>query len=182
MLVTVPHSTLSFGIAGGQGPDEHGLQQRSLTMGLSDHPEPLFHHRSRSSAYTQSPKRLSVFGERSRSNTATSTASSRQSPASSMTSMEASSLQSSQEDRTLSIVSSLGVDKQEKGPKSLLHRGSRILRRQGSKFSLSAALGEEDEVGKIMQKFDVTDFFHRSHRTSQKDTRMSPAFSLFLNF
>ena len=148
--------------------------------------EPSFHARSRSSAqvaFPQSPKRRSVFSARSRSNTTNSTAnstnsSSRRSPASSLTSADAaSSLPSLAQDP--SVMSASGpyphppprTERQDSITKSLLYRGSRILRRQGSKFSISATLDEVDEGEREREKprFDVTDLFGR-HRSRQSET------------
>ncbi|KAL1969054.1 hypothetical protein VTN77DRAFT_888 [Rasamsonia byssochlamydoides] len=144
-------------VSEGQWQEDAEQRQRPPS---SEHPEHSFHIRSRSSIHAHSPRRLSVFSGRSRSNTTTSTSSSRRSPASSMTSAEALSMQNSHEERTSSAA------KQEKPAKSLLFRGSRILRRQGSKFSISATVDEEDEVGKVTQKFEVADFF-RGHKSRQ---------------
>src|SRR5436189_3029247 len=83
---------------------------------LSDTPS-----RMRPRASTQSPKRFSVFGGRSRSNTATSSSSSYKSPASSMTSAEGSSQRSSHDGRTLSTFV-VPLEKQERVGKSLFYR------------------------------------------------------------
>lgn len=139
----------------------------------SDHPEHAFHIRSRSSVHAQSPRRLSVFSGRSRSNTTTSTTSSRRSPASSMTSAETLSKQSSHDERP----GAAPAAKQENVAKSIFSRGSRILRRQGSKFNVAATVDEEEEVGKITQKFEVIDFFHRKAR--HNDNRKSLSFYSF---
>jgi hypothetical protein len=64
------------------------------------------------------------------------------------------------------------VEKQEKAAKSLLMRGSRILRRQGSKFNIGATLDEEDGAGKVPSKFEVADFF-RGHKSRQNESRKS---------
>ncbi|KXG52393.1 PAK-box/P21-Rho-binding [Penicillium griseofulvum] len=114
---------------------------RPSTNSSNEYPEHAAHIRSRSTAHAHSPKRLSVFGGRSRSNTTTST-SSRRSPGSSMTSTD-SSIASDER-----AVSSLGLrsDKQDKPSRSFLARGSRILRRQGSKINIVATLDEEDEA------------------------------------
>ncbi|KAK2803339.1 hypothetical protein FQN50_006998 [Emmonsiellopsis sp. PD_5] len=132
----------------------------------------------RSRTVTHSPRRLSVFGGRSRSNTATSSSSSYKSPASSMTSVEAPSQRSSQDDRTLSNPVA-PADKQDGAAKSLLSRGSRILRRQGSKFSISSnlTLEEEDEMARgnhhashsSRDKLDGLGIFYRSHRARHSD-------------
>ncbi|RAH68215.1 uncharacterized protein BO66DRAFT_130971 [Aspergillus aculeatinus CBS 121060] len=127
------------------------------------------HIRSRSTAHAQSPKRLSVLGGRSRSNT-TNSASSRRSPGSSMTSVEASSLPS-YEDRGDRAGSSAGFryDRSESVTKSLLSRGSRILRRRGSKFHIVSTLDEEDEVDREKPRFEVSDLFSRHHKPRQSD-------------
>ncbi|KAK2765927.1 hypothetical protein FQN54_007442 [Arachnomyces sp. PD_36] len=128
---------------------------------------------SRTRANThQSPKRRSVFGGRTRSNTSTSTLSSHLSPATSMTSTDISSRRSSQDGHTISPTGS-HTDKQEKVAKSIFSRSSRILRRQGSKFSISSTLilDEHDEFPGEKQKFDVPDLFQRSHKVRHSDTR-----------
>ncbi|PYI22149.1 hypothetical protein BO99DRAFT_31446 [Aspergillus violaceofuscus CBS 115571] len=127
------------------------------------------HIRSRSTAHAQSPKRLSVLGGRSRSNTTTST-SSRRSPGSSITSVEAPSLPS-YEDRGDRAGSSAGFryDRSESVTKSLLSRGSRILRRRGSKFHIVSTLDEEDEVDREKPRFEVSDLFSRHHKPRQSD-------------
>lgn len=128
---------------------------------------------SRARSNTQSPKRRSVFGGRSRSNTSTSTLSSHQSPATSMTSNDISSRRSSQDGHTVLPAGHPPSDKQERVAKSIFSRSSRILRRQGSKFSISSTLilDEHDESGGEKQKLDVPDLFHRSHKVRHSDTR-----------
>lgn len=120
-----------------------------------------------------SPKRRSVFGGRSRSNTSTSTLSTHQSPSTSMTSTEIPSRRSSQEGHTVLPAGSHPSNKQENAAKSIFSRSSRILRRQGSKFSISSTLilDEHDETGGEKQKLDVSDLFHRSHKVRHSDTR-----------
>lgn len=121
--------------------DEDGHSDPPSTRSSNDPPEHMAHVRSRSTAHTHSPKRLSVFSGRSRSNTTTST-SSRRSPGSSMTSVDSSV--PSQDERT---TSSLGLrEKPDRSSRSFLARGSRILRRQGSKINIVATLDEEDEM------------------------------------
>lgn len=144
----------------------------------------------RSRSATRSPIRLSVFGARSRSNTATSSSSSFKSPASSMTSVDTGSRRSSQDGRTPS--SSISASEKEAvTTKSILSRGSRILRRKGSKFSISSnlTLDEEDEMARgahsASQKTDALGIFYRSHRSRHSDTRscsslLSPLSPLFL--
>lgn len=121
--------------------EEDGHSDPPSTRSSNDPPEHMAHVRSRSTAHTHSPKRLSVFSGRSRSNTTTST-SSRRSPGSSMTSVDSSV--PSQDERT---TSSLGMrEKPDRSSRSFLARGSRILRRQGSKINIVATLDEEDEM------------------------------------
>lgn len=129
------------------------------------------HARSRSSAYAlpNSPKRRSVFSGRSRSNTTTtsSTSSSRRSPASSMTSTDiAPSLPSSHDSLAFPPPR---TERQDSITKSLFFRGSRILRRQGSKFNIAATLDEVDEGEREKPRFDMTDLFGR-HRSRQSET------------
>ncbi|PWY85685.1 hypothetical protein BO94DRAFT_90658 [Aspergillus sclerotioniger CBS 115572] len=134
----------------------------------NDSPEQhLVHTRSRSTAHAHSPKRLSVFSGRSRSNTTNSTTSSRRSPASSMTSVDAASLPS-HDDRTGSAA---GVrhERPESVTKSLLSRGSRILRRQGSKFHIVSTLDEEDEMEREKPRFEVSEIFSRNSKSRQSD-------------
>ncbi|KAL2013489.1 hypothetical protein VTN00DRAFT_1014 [Thermoascus crustaceus] len=151
-------------LPGARWGDEHDPRYRPSTTASNDHPDHSLHIRSRSSANAhQSPRRLSVFSGRSRSNTTTST-SSRQSPASSMTSTDASSLRS-REGRSGSTAGISIAEKTER-TRAFFSRGSRILRRQGSKFSISATLDEEDEGDRERQKLE---FFSRSHRSRQSD-------------
>ncbi|KAE8382112.1 hypothetical protein BDV26DRAFT_254392 [Aspergillus bertholletiae] len=142
-------------------------EQPNPRVSNNDAPDHSLHIRSRSTAHAQSPKRLSVFSGRSRSNTTTSTTSSRRSPASSMTSMDAASLPSSQDERTNSA--GFRSERQESMTKSLFSRGSRILRRQGSKFNIVATLDEEDEMEREKSRFEVSDLFSRHHRSRQSD-------------
>ncbi|XHG00438.1 hypothetical protein AWENTII_003889 [Aspergillus wentii] len=145
------------------------LRDRPTTGASNDPLEHIAHVRSRSIAHANSPKRLSVFGGRSRSNTTTSTTSSRPSPASSMTSTDASSVPSvAQDDRTPSV-SGPRTERSESVTKSLFFRGSRILRRQGSKFNIAATLDEVDEGEREKPRFEVSDIFGR-HRSRQSDT------------
>ncbi|PWY70169.1 hypothetical protein BO70DRAFT_382305 [Aspergillus heteromorphus CBS 117.55] len=125
------------------------------------------HSRSRSTANAPSPKRLSVFSGRSRSNTTNSTTSSRRSPASSMTSTDAASLPL-HEDRAGSV-SGVRHERPESVTKSLLSRGSRILRRQGSKFHIVSTLDEEDEVEREKPRFEVSDIFGRHNKPRPSD-------------
>lgn len=111
---------------------------RPSTRGSSDPPEHSAHVRSRSTAHAPAPRRLSVFSARSRSNTTNSTSSSRR-PPSSMASADGSAPLPPQDDRATR------PERSESATKSFFARGSRILRRQGSKFNISATLDEEDE-------------------------------------
>ncbi|KAJ5363290.1 hypothetical protein N7541_004134 [Penicillium brevicompactum] len=125
------------------------------------------HVRSKSTAHTNSPKRLSVFSGRSRSNTTTST-SSRRSPGSSMTSDG-----SIPDERT---VSSLGQrSDKDKSSRSFLARGSRILRRQGSKINIVATLDEEDEVDR--EKPRDRELFGRRSRHTDNSERLKSLIS-----
>ncbi|KAJ5169155.1 uncharacterized protein N7482_004749 [Penicillium canariense] len=125
--------------------DDQSVHSDPPSTGSSnDPPEHIAHFRSRSTAHAQSPKRLSVFSGRSRSNTTTST-SSRPSPGSSMTSTDSSV--PSQDERAFSALG-MRPDKPERLSRSFLARGSRILRRQGSKINIVATLDEEDEMEK----------------------------------
>ncbi|PGH18203.1 hypothetical protein AJ79_00540 [Helicocarpus griseus UAMH5409] len=153
--------------------DRHRLpQMSSSTSTFPDLPAV-----ARSRTVTQSPKRLSVFTGRSRSNTATSSSSSYKSPASSMTSVDGLSQRSSQDGRNLAQTSA-PIDKEDSVAvaKSLLSRGSRMLKRQGSKFSISSTLtlDEEDEMAKAYpgssQKLDGLGIWVRSHRARHSDT------------
>ncbi|KAL2809466.1 hypothetical protein BJX63DRAFT_435130 [Aspergillus granulosus] len=148
------------------------LDRPSTGASGSDTPEYSVHMRSRSIAHAQSPKRLSVFSGRSRSNTTTSTSpsisSSRRSPVSSMTSMETAPMPLAHEDRTASAA---GVrhDRHESVTKSLLLRGSRILRRQGSKINMVATLDEEEEMERDKSRFEVSELFGRHHKSRSND-------------
>ena len=151
----------------------------------SNDPDHSIHARSRSSAqaFPNSPKRRSVFSGRSRSNTTTSstTSSSRRSPTSSMTSTtdQTPSLPSSVQDASAVSGSSFPHppprERQDSITKSLFSRGSRILRRQGSKFNIAATLDEVDEGDREREKpqFNVGDIFarHRSSRQCDSDKR-----------
>ncbi|PYH40655.1 uncharacterized protein BP01DRAFT_204022 [Aspergillus saccharolyticus JOP 1030-1] len=126
------------------------------------------HTRSRSTAHAQSPKRLSVLSGRSRSNTTNSTtSSSRRSPGSSMTSVDGPSLPF-YEDRASSSAG-FRYERSESVTKSILSRGSRILRRRGSKFHIVSTLDEEDEVDREKSRFEVSDLFSRHHKPRQSD-------------
>ncbi|KAJ5373633.1 PAK-box/P21-Rho-binding [Penicillium concentricum] len=137
---------------------------RPSTNSSNEYPEHAAHIRSRSIALANSPKRISVFRGRSRSNTTTST-SSRRSPGSSMTSTD-SSIASDER-----AVSSLGLrsDKQDKSSRSFLARGSRILRRQGSKINIVATLDEEDEVDREKARPEREIFGRRARQTDHSE-------------
>lgn len=142
--------------------DQSSHSDPPSTRSSNDPPEHASHIRSRSTALAQSPKRLSVFSGRSRSNTTTST-SSRRSPGSSMTSID-SSVPSLDE----RAPSALGMrsDKSDRVSRSFLARGSRILRRQGSKINIVATLDEEDELDRMPRA-------ERRHRSRHVDHRKS---------
>ncbi|KAJ5320556.1 hypothetical protein N7508_000839 [Penicillium antarcticum] len=153
--------------AKGQWDDD---SDRPSTRSSNEPPEYAAHIRSRSTAHVNSPKRLSVFSGRSRSNTTTSTSTtSRRSPGSSMTSEG-----SMPEERT---VSSLGMraDK-DKPSRSLLARGSRILRRQGSKINIVATLDEEDEADREKPRAE-RELFGRRARHSENHERLKSIIS-----
>lgn len=137
-------------------------EDRPSTRSSNDPPGHPVHARSRSTAYAPSPRRLSVFSGRSRSNTTTSTASSFRSPASSMTSIDTMAMQ---DDRT--AAAGMRPDRPESVTKSLFSRGSRILRRQGSKFSISATLDEEDESERENSRFEMPEVFSRNTKSRQ---------------
>ena len=153
-----PQPTFSPGMTGQW--EEDGHSDPPSTRSSNDPPDHMSHFRSRSTAHADSPKRLSVFSGRSRSNTTTST-SSRRSPGSSMTSIESSV--PSQDERT---TSALGMRPEKDRSRSFLARGSRILRRQGSKINIVATLDEEDEIDREAQqpKMDKPDMFGRRAR------------------
>ncbi|CAG8043931.1 unnamed protein product [Penicillium salamii] len=146
--------------------DDDGSDRPSTTSS-NEQPEHAAHVRSRSTAHTNSPKRLSVFSGRSRSNTTTST-SSRRSPGSSMTSEG-----SIPDERT---VSSLGQrSDKDRSSRSFLARGSRILRRQGSKINIVATLDEEDEVDR--EKPRDRELFGRRSRHADNSERLKSIIS-----
>lgn len=141
--------------------EEDGHSDPPSTRSSNDPPEHMSHNRSRSTAHADSPKRLSVFNGRSRSNTTTST-SSRRSPGSSMTSVDSSV--PSQIERT---TSALGMRPEKDRSRSFLARGSRMLRRQGSKINVVATLAEEDEIDREAQqqpRMEKPDMFGRRAR------------------
>lgn len=141
--------------------DEADLSQRPPTSSTSDFSEHSFHSRSKSSAHVNSPKRLSMFSGRSRSNTANfTTAPTRPLPATSLNYGEPSVSPVPQDEKASENVA-----------RSLLVRGSRILRRQGSKLNVAATLEEEDEFGKGAAKFEVANLFHRVPKLKRNDSR-----------
>ncbi|KAF3479795.1 uncharacterized protein GIQ15_06771 [Arthroderma uncinatum] len=130
--------------------------------------------RTRNNVGTQSPKRLSVLGLRSRSNTGNSNTSSSISPASSMTSSgEQSSKRSSHDGSKGAFDFVLPLEKEESSGKSFFSRGNRILRRQGSKFNLSDTLtvDEEDEMSSDQVWYGEKE----KEREKQKSKRERPA-------
>ncbi|EPS27338.1 hypothetical protein PDE_02281 [Penicillium oxalicum 114-2] len=122
--------------------DQSSQSDPPSTRSSNDPPEHASHIRSRSTAIVPSSKRLSVFGSRSRSNTTTSTVSRRSPGSSMMSSVEQSS--DLQDERAPSVLG-MRAERSERSSRSLLSRGSRILRRQGSKITIAATLDEEDE-------------------------------------
>ncbi|KAL4942867.1 hypothetical protein BDV06DRAFT_191304 [Aspergillus oleicola] len=128
-------------------PMAQDLDRPSTGASNSDTPDHSVHTRSRSAAHTQSPKRLSVFSGRSRSNTTTSSSTSSHSsrrPPSSMVFSEHAPLPSAYEDRAIPGAVPRH-DRHESATKSLFQRGSRILRRQGSKVNMVGGSFEEEE-------------------------------------
>ncbi|KAJ5812527.1 hypothetical protein N7474_008828 [Penicillium riverlandense] len=140
--------------------DDDASSDPPSTRSSNDAPEHAAHVRSRSTAHVQSsPKRLSVFGSRSRSNT-TSTTSERRSPNNSMTSSEGSS-GFPPDERTASATGTRPDYQHHRTSRSFLARSSRILRRQGSKVNIVATLDEEEEMGHMHER---TESHHRLHR------------------
>lgn len=140
--------------------DEVDFAQRPPTSSTSDHSEHSFHSRSKSSAHITSPKRLSIFS-RARSNTANLTSTTnRQLPTVPLSYGEPS-------------VYPMPTDEKasDNATRSLLVRGSRILRRQGSKLNVAAPLEEEDELGKSAVRFEVSNLFHRTPKLKKNDSR-----------
>ncbi|KAJ5790297.1 uncharacterized protein N7518_007308 [Penicillium psychrosexuale] len=143
--------------------DNDDGSDRPSTNSSNEQPEYAAHIRSRSTAHANSPRRLSVFSGRSRSNTTTST-SSRRSPGSSMTSTDSSIVS---DDRA---GSSLGFRSEKDRPsRSLLARGSRILRRQGSKINIVATLDEEDEADREKARPERELFGRRARNTDHSE-------------
>ncbi|KAJ5179602.1 hypothetical protein N7492_002812 [Penicillium capsulatum] len=104
-----------------------------------------------------------MFSGRSRSNTTSST--SPLSPGSSMPSVDGS--MPSPDDRAPSALG-LRSEKPDRSSRSFLARGSRILRRQGSKINIVATLDEEDEIDRGKSRADKSDIFGR-HRGRQPE-------------
>ncbi|KAJ5643042.1 uncharacterized protein N7484_005549 [Penicillium longicatenatum] len=148
--------------------DDDGSSDPPSTRSSNDPPEHAVHTRSRSTAHpnAHSPKRRSVFSGRSRSNTTTSTSSHR-SPGSSMTSSMDGSL-SSQDERTTSALG-MRTERPDRSSRSFLARGSRILRRQGSKINIVATLDEEDENDREKPREKGDMFGRRSRQVEQQD-------------
>ncbi|CAI7588834.1 unnamed protein product [Penicillium discolor] len=144
--------------------DNDDGSDRPSTNSSNEQPEHAAHIRSRSIAHANSPKRLSVFSGRSRSNTTTST-SSRRSPGSSMTSTDSSIVSDERAGSSLGLRS----DKQDKPSRSFLARGSRILRRQGSKISIVATLDEEDEADREKARPEREMFGRRARHTDHSE-------------
>ncbi|PLB34707.1 uncharacterized protein BDW47DRAFT_128834 [Aspergillus candidus] len=168
--------------------DQARVEDRPSTRSSNgDPPDHAVHLRSRSTALPHSPKRLSVFGGRSRSNTTTTSSSSitttttstsnsgstTGSTTSSMTSVDAASVHPP-DDRAPSAAG-LRNDRPGSMTKALFTRGSRILRRQGSRFHIVATLDEVDESDRDRRassaRFEVGDLFHRHHRARQSDAQ-----------
>ncbi|EED18458.1 conserved hypothetical protein [Talaromyces stipitatus ATCC 10500] len=139
--------------------DMDSSSQRPPTSSTSDFSDHSFHSRSKSSANINSPKRLSMFSSRSRSNTTNAPAPSRPLPAESLSYGEPS-------------VSPVPHDeKHDNVARSLLVRGSRILRRQGSKLNVVATtLEEEEEFGKSAARFEVPKVFQRVPKLKRNDS------------
>ncbi|KAF3407679.1 hypothetical protein DPV78_000738 [Talaromyces pinophilus] len=141
--------------------DDMDFSQRPPTSSTSDFSEHSFHSRSKSSANVNSPKRLSMFSSRSRSNTTNvSSAPTRQLPAESLNYGEHPVSPVPHEEKTSENVA-----------RSLLVRGSRILRRQGSKLNVVATtLEEEDEFGKSAARFEVSKVFQRVPKLKKNES------------
>lgn len=167
-LITMHHTQISMMYYRGGPPltDDDASSDPPSTRSSNDPPEHAAHVRSRSTAHTQSsPKRLSVFGGRSRSNT-TST-SERRSPNNSMTSSEGSS-GFPQDERTASAMSMRPDYQHHRTSRSFLARSSRILRRQGSKVNIVATLDEEEETGHMQERAESHHRHHYSRRTNHR--------------
>ncbi|KGO67908.1 PAK-box/P21-Rho-binding [Penicillium italicum] len=145
---------------------------RLSTNSSNEQPEHATHIRSKSTAhalaFAPSPRRMSVFSGRSRSNTTAST-SSRYSPGSSMTSTDSSIASDERPGSSLGLRS----DKQDKSSRSFLARGSRILRRQGSKINIVATLDEEDEADRDKARPERGMFGRRARHTDHSERMKS---------
>ncbi|KAI9837456.1 MAG: hypothetical protein M1819_007104 [Sarea resinae] len=95
--------------------------------------------------YADHLKRSSVFGGRSRSNTANSASSSQRSLGS-MTSTDVPSGRTSREGRSNSIGGAQRSERSDSMTRNIFARGSKILRRHNSKFSLSSANSNLDGI------------------------------------
>lgn len=128
---------------------------------------------TRSKTNVERVRRQSLFDKRSRSDTigsnSTSSSSMQSQAVSSMTSFNPESRRGSVQDPSQSCPAPWtlsGTDKMDPtAKKSLLARGSRILRRQGSKFSISASLEEEEE-----SKTDVSNLLQRRQRSKARQS------------
>lgn len=133
-------------LADGQGPYWHS---HLPSIRSNDCPDYTAHARSRSTAHvhshsnsqSHSPMSRNVLTRRNRSNTATSSFS-RRSPSTSTSSDSSSHLQ---DERT---PSALDMRSEKDRSRSLLSRGSRMLRRQGSKMNVVGTLDEADEINR----------------------------------
>ncbi|THC92628.1 hypothetical protein EYZ11_007885 [Aspergillus tanneri] len=89
-----------------------------------------------------------------------------------MTSADTASLPSSQEERA-SSAAGIRSERHESMTKSLFNRGSRILRRQGSKFSIAATVDEEDEMEREKSRFEVFGRHQKSRQSYAHDNLKS---------
>jgi hypothetical protein len=156
--------------------DDDASSDPPSTRSSNDPPEHAAHVRSRSTAHAQSsPKRLSVFGSRSRSNTTSTSTSERRSPNNSMTSSEGSS-GFPPDERTPSAMGTRPDYQHHRTSRSFLARSSRILRRQGSKVNIVATLDEEEEMGHMHERTESNHRHHRSRRMNHRKFRFPPKF------
>ncbi|KAJ5888918.1 hypothetical protein N7495_008959 [Penicillium taxi] len=126
--------------------EDDGISDPPSSRSSNDPPDHFVHNRSRSTQAASNPKRISVFGGRSRSNTTTSFSNSSRRSQTFPTSGE----DSTQDERA---ISSLGMRSEKSDrSRSFLSRGSRILRRQGSKINIVATLDEEEELEREKEK------------------------------
>lgn len=137
----------------GQPHEDAQYGERPSTRGSVEPPEHSAHSRSRSTAFAPTPRRLSVFSGRSRSNTTTSTT--------------PYALGVPPQDERMAPPTGMRSERPESTTKSFFSRGSRILRRQGSKLSISATLDEEDEPERDRSVSDLPEFFGRRHKSRQ---------------